>query len=166
MENELKHFGIKGQKWGIRRYQNEDGTLTDAGKRRFGYDKLGKSSSVKELKQKREWADTSLAYKWSQKYADAQEKNIRSSQKLTSMRKDYTNAAGNKQLQDKITKDFFKELNKGHKEFKKIADSGFTKRELKNIKRLERESTLQALKYVGVFSIAAASFVYLTKDRD
>ena len=32
--NELYHFGIKGQKWGIRRYQNPDGTLTEAGKRR------------------------------------------------------------------------------------------------------------------------------------
>lgn len=33
--DELKHFGIKGQKWGVRRYQNEDGTLTSAGKNRY-----------------------------------------------------------------------------------------------------------------------------------
>lgn len=32
---ELKHWGIKGMKWGIRRYQNEDGTLTPEGKRRY-----------------------------------------------------------------------------------------------------------------------------------
>ena len=31
----LAHHGIKGMKWGIRRYQNEDGTLTAAGKRRY-----------------------------------------------------------------------------------------------------------------------------------
>lgn len=31
----LAHYGIKGQKWGIRRYQNENGTLTDAGKKRY-----------------------------------------------------------------------------------------------------------------------------------
>ena len=30
--SELYHHGIKGQKWGVRRYQNEDGTYTDAGK--------------------------------------------------------------------------------------------------------------------------------------
>lgn len=33
----LYHHGIKGQKWGVRRYQNEDGSLTEAGKRRYRY---------------------------------------------------------------------------------------------------------------------------------
>ena len=32
--NTLAHHGIKGQKWGVRRFQNEDGTLTELGKRR------------------------------------------------------------------------------------------------------------------------------------
>lgn len=35
MENELMHWGIKGMKWGVRRYQNKDGSLTPAGKRRY-----------------------------------------------------------------------------------------------------------------------------------
>lgn len=34
-KEELYHHGIKGQKWGVRRYQNEDGTLTEAGKKRY-----------------------------------------------------------------------------------------------------------------------------------
>ena len=34
--NELYHHGIKGQKWGVRRYQNADGSLTSAGRQRYG----------------------------------------------------------------------------------------------------------------------------------
>ena len=34
-DNYLAHFGIKGQRWGIRRFQNEDGTLTEEGKKRY-----------------------------------------------------------------------------------------------------------------------------------
>lgn len=36
METVLYHHGVKGQKWGIRRYQNPDGTWTNAGKKRYG----------------------------------------------------------------------------------------------------------------------------------
>lgn len=34
-DNELYHHGIKGQRWGIRRYQNSDGSLTNAGRKRY-----------------------------------------------------------------------------------------------------------------------------------
>ena len=33
--SELYHWGIKGQKWGVRRYRNADGTLTPAGQKRY-----------------------------------------------------------------------------------------------------------------------------------
>lgn len=33
--NYLAHHGIKGQRWGVRRYQNPDGSLTNAGKMRY-----------------------------------------------------------------------------------------------------------------------------------
>lgn len=38
MDSYLKHHGIKGMKWGVRRYQNKDGSLTDKGKKRYARD--------------------------------------------------------------------------------------------------------------------------------
>lgn len=35
MEYELCHWGIKGMKWGVRRYQNKDGSLTAKGRKRY-----------------------------------------------------------------------------------------------------------------------------------
>ena len=32
--NELYHHGVKGMKWGVRRYQNSDGSLTSKGKKK------------------------------------------------------------------------------------------------------------------------------------
>lgn len=36
--DELRHFGIKGQRWGVRRFENYDGTLTPEGRERYGLD--------------------------------------------------------------------------------------------------------------------------------
>lgn len=35
MNNELYHYGIRGMRWGVRRYQNKDGSLTPAGEKRL-----------------------------------------------------------------------------------------------------------------------------------
>lgn len=36
-KDELYHHGVKGQKWGLRQWQNEDGSLTEAGRKHYGY---------------------------------------------------------------------------------------------------------------------------------
>lgn len=45
--DELYHWGIKGMKWGVRRYQNKDGSLTPAGKKRYDYIETGNAASKK-----------------------------------------------------------------------------------------------------------------------
>ena len=53
MEKELMHWGVKGMRWGIRRYQNKDGSLTQAGKKR--YDKeMGKLKAEEKILKKRQ----------------------------------------------------------------------------------------------------------------
>ena len=56
----LAHYGIKGQQWGVRRFQNEDGTLTEEGKARY-YDSL--SNNQKKLYDKFSTKDQALIEK-------------------------------------------------------------------------------------------------------
>ena len=43
-QGELYHHGIKGQKWGVRRFQNKDGSLTPAGKKRYDEPNVGRKT--------------------------------------------------------------------------------------------------------------------------
>ena len=62
--SELYHWGIKGQKWGVRRFQNEDGTLTPQGRIRYAndeYDRQRRSARVAYRKSTESGQDAKVA---------------------------------------------------------------------------------------------------------
>lgn len=116
----LMHSGIKGQKWGRRRYQNEDGTWTTAGKerRRLEYDnsrdddlvKYSKHNAVMQAYAKAQAQDIETAQKAGNSAYDAFNKSAQALRKADTMRnKEITNKPDlsgmtNKELQDAITR--------------------------------------------------------------
>lgn len=48
MNNELYHFGVRGMRWGVRRYRNKDGSLTPEGERRILSSKKNLRKAFKE----------------------------------------------------------------------------------------------------------------------
>lgn len=62
MNYTITHSGIKGMKWGVRRYTNEDGTLTDEGRIRYGH-RQAKGMADKRLHQNTTEIDQAARYR-------------------------------------------------------------------------------------------------------
>jgi len=65
----LMHHGIKGQKWGVRKYQNQDGSLTPEGRKRYGVigaikAKRQKKKEMKEAYKKLTNYEIEVGNKW------------------------------------------------------------------------------------------------------
>lgn len=82
MEKEtLYHYGIPGMKWGIRRYQNKDGSLTPAGKKRLA--KL--NSEVEKLSGKKTESNSDSETKKSSSTEKAESLKINETKKVNEM---------------------------------------------------------------------------------
>lgn len=64
MSNYIIHWGIPGMKWGVRRYRNSDGTLTEAGKRRYQRDVDENKARKKDNRITLNKEDVGDPYRW------------------------------------------------------------------------------------------------------
>lgn len=85
-ESELYHHGIIGQKWGIRRYQNEDGSLTDEGRLRYNGTK-GQERLAKDIKRELNRIDKNTAND-RRRLNDAQNQFLKDYKKARSVKTD------------------------------------------------------------------------------
>ncbi len=102
----LSHHGILGQKWGIRRYQNLDGTLTPAGKERYGSDpsKMNPRSLQRQIVRNIYFHDRPRTYDALKKYEKAQKRvnadELRDQWKISSFLEPYRKAVIKGMLED------------------------------------------------------------------
>lgn len=112
MENELYHHGVKGQKWGVRRYQNKDGSLTYAGKKRAlkmqdQYTRFSKNKKYRDKDGNFTYAGRKKKLKMEEKYSELTGKQLRkqpskNASPATSGKTKSINEMSNAEIQAKI----------------------------------------------------------------
>lgn len=144
--NELYHYGIPGQKWGVRRYQNKDGTLTKAGLRKQASEEanVGKIAS----KDAKRYADAKMFYG-----------------KTAGTRRKLLNAELNKKKKD--LPGYEDAFNKAIEsvDYAKSAKKAVTKRHAIDAKYRARVTTKQVLGITGPLTVAAGTALYM-KNKD
>lgn len=85
----LKHWGIKGMKWGVRRYQNKDGSLTELGKKRM----YGEMFDTEGKDPKERGKYTAEPHRWVKEDNEREKQVLDSTRQLTSNLKNATDAS-------------------------------------------------------------------------
>lgn len=128
-ETYLSHHGIKGQKWGLRRYQNRDGSLTAEGRKRRGLSDKKEDGPVKKLvKNAKEKSAAKKAQTEAEKHEELK-KFVRDHPKsIYKNRYEFTNEEMDKLISDiqfdrKIKDVRNEEINRGWKTVERLSDN-------------------------------------------
>lgn len=92
-QNYIAHHGVTGQKWGVRRFQNKDGSLTRAGRKRYGVDDPKKAKEKKRETKEKETKE---------QYNSRKEKALRAGSAEEILK--FQGNLSNKELQDAIAR--------------------------------------------------------------
>ena len=93
---EFYHSGIKGMRWGVRRYQNEDGSLTEEGKKRYGTPERYRAAA-------KETSALEEATRGASSAASTAASIINTQRGSQAIRKDYSNLS-NEELQKRVNR--------------------------------------------------------------
>lgn len=146
-DNELYHHGVKGMKWGVRRFQNKDGSLTPAGRKRY--------SDSPELQKQKDELKTANSSMLTSKAALNSASN-RYSMRPTNKNWEAYEKAKSKYLEDKKAYDHSKLKYDTNKEAARIKDKGITF-EKKSKHRLKLEDQYKKMGMTDEQAQAAAN---------
>ena len=155
----LRHHGILGMKWGVRRYQNKDGSLTSSGKKRYNVDVEGAKKKIQDAE--KEVEKRVLAYQYSGYKGKQREKLNKAI--------DYLDWTKDKLSSEKIKND----LNKDYREKSKrrlaleehYKDKGMSQEEAE-IAAYKRVRTEKIIALTAGLTIAAATAYVAYKHYD
>lgn len=166
-KNSLEHHGVKGQKWGKRRYQNKDGSLTPLGYKHWGIgtgfkDKVSKAieTSKKNRERKSQERDARQAEKIT-KQAEKARKQLEENARKREIQELKNQAAATKR-ETKQLKNVERQIKKDERAAKKEAKD-FKKTEKKKEELLKNDDLDEILKNKDIFSTAELNNIYMKK---